>query len=182
MINWKETEIQGVLSVSPQVFEDERGFFFESYNCKVYADLGLKEFVQDNHSASKGGVLRGLHYQINHAQGKLVRVIVGDIFDVAVDLRRSSSTFGKWAGISLSAKDHRQLWLPPGVAHGFYVTSEWAEIIYKTTDYYFPDAERTMIWNDPQIGITWPLKDGNPPTLSEKDAQGVLFADAEVFE
>jgi dTDP-4-dehydrorhamnose 3,5-epimerase len=175
--------IPDVLLLEPRVFEDDRGFFMETYQLQKFIALGISnEFVQDNHSRSRKGVLRGLHYQINHPQGKLVRVIVGEVFDVVVDMRRSSGTFGKWAGNYLSASNKMQLWAPPGFAHGFYVISEWAEIIYKTTDYYAPESERTLLWNDPDISIAWPLLDGKYPILSAKDAQGKTFVDAELFD
>ena len=164
--------------------EELAGFFFESFNQKKFTSLLSTEFtfVQDNHSKSAAGVLRGLHYQIRQAQGKLVRVTTGKIFDVAVDVRKSSPTFGQWAGITLDAKQPCQLWIPPGFAHGFYVLSDWAEVIYKTTDYYAPQWERTLLWNDPAIGIEWPLLPGTGPTLSPKDAEGKLLKEVEVFE
>jgi dTDP-4-dehydrorhamnose 3,5-epimerase len=175
------TAIPDVLIIEPKVFGDARGFFFESYNEHAFAQaMGLSlKFVQDNHSRSAQGVLRGLHYQIRQPQGKLVRVVRGSVFDVAVDLRRSSPTFGRWVGVELSESNHRQLWVPPGFAHGFVVTSESADFLYKTTDYYAPEHERCIAWNDPAIGIQWPL-DG-PPVLSAKDQQGVSLAQAEVY-
>ncbi|WP_256078213.1 dTDP-4-dehydrorhamnose 3,5-epimerase [Massilia sp. YIM B04103] len=175
------TAIDGVLLIEPAVFGDERGFFYESFNARRFAEMtGVQaDFVQDNHSRSAKGVLRGLHYQIQQAQGKLVRVTTGAVFDVAVDLRKSSPTFGRWVGVELSAENKRQLWVPPGFGHGFVVTSDYAEFLYKTTDYYAPEHERTVIWNDPAIGIEWPL-DG-APQLSGKDQQGLLLADADVF-
>ena len=176
------TSLPEVLIIEPKVFGDERGFFFESFNRKLFADaVGLPaDFVQDNHSRSVKGVLRGLHYQIYHPQGKLVRVVRGSVFDVAVDVRKSSHNFGRWVGIELSEKNHNQLWVPPGFAHGFLVLSESADFLYKTTDYWHPEHERCIRWNDPTIGIDWPLE--GEPTLSAKDAQGRNFADAEVFE
>ncbi|UGQ45620.1 dTDP-4-dehydrorhamnose 3,5-epimerase [Massilia endophytica] len=176
------TAIDGLLVIEPTVFGDDRGFFFESYNERRFRELtGVRaEFVQDNHSRSARKVLRGLHYQIQQAQGKLVRVTAGSVFDVAVDLRKSSSTFGQWYGLELSAENKRQLWIPPGFAHGFLVTSEHAEFLYKTTDYYAPEHERAILWNDPALGIEWPL-DGEP-LLSGKDQKGLLLAAAEVFE
>lgn len=173
--------IPDVLIIEPKVFGDARGFFFESYNEQAFARAtGLSlNFVQDNHSRSAQGVLRGLHYQIKQPQGKLVRVVRGSVFDVAVDLRRSSPTFGRWVGVELSESNHRQLWVPPGFAHGFVVTSESADFLYKTTDYYAPDHERCIAWNDPAIGIQWPL-DG-APALSAKDQQGVSLVQAEVY-
>lgn len=175
------TSIPDVLIIEPKVFGDARGFFFESYNEQAFAQAtGLSlNFVQDNHSRSAKGVLRGLHYQIRQPQGKLVRVVRGSVFDVAVDIRRSSSTFGRWVGVELSESNHRELWVPPGFAHGFVVTSESADFLYKTTDYYAPEHERCIVWNDPDIDIEWPL-DG-APALSAKDQQGVLLALAEVF-
>jgi dTDP-4-dehydrorhamnose 3,5-epimerase len=175
------TTIPDVLLIEPKVFGDARGFFFESFNQKAFAQAtGLDlNFVQDNHSRSARGVLRGLHYQIQQPQGKLVRVVRGSVFDVAVDLRKSSSTFGQWVGAELSEDNHRQMWVPPGFAHGFVVTSESADFLYKTTDYYAPQHERCIAWNDPAIGIQWPLAE--PPQLSVKDQAGAPLAAAEVF-
>lgn len=175
------TSLPEVLLLEPRLFGDARGFFFESYNESLFqAATGLDvRFVQDNHSRSARGVLRGLHYQIQQPQGKLVRVVRGAVFDVAVDLRQSSSHFGKWVGYELSEDNHRQLWVPPGFAHGFLVLSESAEFLYKTTDYYAPAHERCIAWDDPSIGIQWPA--GTPPQLSAKDAMGVKFAAAEVY-
>lgn len=175
------TAIPDVLIIEPKLFGDARGFFFESYNEHAFAQAtGLNlNFVQDNHSRSAQGVLRGLHYQIRQPQGKLVRVVRGSVFDVAVDLRRSSPTFGRWVGVELSESNHRQLWVPPGFAHGFVVTSESADFLYKTTDYYAPEHERCIAWNDPAIGIQWPM-DG-APALSARDQQGVSLAQAEVY-
>ncbi len=176
-----QTSLPGVLLVDPRVFGDTRGFFFESFNAKRFSELTgfIPPFVQDNHSRSAKGVLRGLHYQIRQAQGKLVRVCAGEVFDVAVDLRRSSPTFGKWEGVVLSADNKRQLWIPPGFAHGFVVLSESAEFLYKTTDYWAPEHERCIRWDDPDIGIQWPINFA--PALSAKDAQGTAFAAAETF-
>ena len=177
------TELPGVILIEPKVFGDERGFFMETYQEQLFAQSGLPtQYVQDNQSGSRQGILRGLHYQIQQTQGKLVRAIVGEIYDVAVDLRRSSPSFGKWTAVCLSAINKSMLWVPPGFAHGFYVLSEWTEIFYKATDFYAPHHERTLAWNDPQLGISWPLIKGQPPTLSTKDAAGTLLADAEVFE
>ena len=174
------TAIPDVVLLEPKVFGDERGFFLESWNKRTFAELGIEaEFVQDNHSKSQKNVLRGLHYQIEHAQGKLVRVAVGEVYDVAVDLRRSSPTFGKWVGFTLSAADKRMAWIPPGFAHGFLVTSDSAEFLYKTTDYYSPAHERTLLWNDPQLAIPWPL-DGEP-LLAAKDKAGTPLAAAASF-
>jgi len=177
-----KTAISEVLILEPQVFGDERGFFFESFNQHRFASLtGVNtEFVQDNHSKSAANVLRGLHYQIQQPQGKLVRVVAGEVFDVAVDLRRKSATFGKWVGVVLSAENKRQLWVPPGFAHGFLVLKEGTEFLYKTTDYYAPQHERCIRWDDPEIGIEWPLVEA--PVLSAKDQQGLDFSRAEVFE
>lgn len=178
----QRTAIPAVVIIEPLVFEDERGYFMEAFNAQRYAEQGLTgEFVQDNRSGSRQGVLRGLHYQIRQPQAKLVQVITGEVFDVAVDLRRSSDTFGHWVGVELSATNRRQLWIPPGLAHGFYTVSESAEVTYKVTDYYAPDWERTLLWNDPDIGIKWPLLDGQSPILSEKDAQGVPLSEAETY-
>ncbi|KVA71851.1 dTDP-4-dehydrorhamnose 3,5-epimerase [Burkholderia ubonensis] len=176
-----ETALPEVKIVVPRVFGDARGYFYESFNAQEFAEQvepGV-EFVQDNHSRSARGVLRGLHYQIQHAQGKLVRVVEGEVFDVAVDVRRSSPNFGRWIGVNLSADNHRQLWVPPGFAHGFVVLSESAQFLYKTTDYWFPEHERSIVWNDPDIGIEWPF-DGEP-VLAAKDAAGKRLADAEVY-
>ena len=175
------TSIPSVLIIEPRVFGDTRGFFFESFNQRAFnLATGLDvNFVQDNHSRSSKGVLRGLHYQIQQPQGKLVRVVRGSVFDVTVDLRKSSPTFGQWAGVELTEDNHRQLWVPPGFAHGFYVLSDSADFLYKTTDYYAPEFECSLIWNDPTIGIEWPLN--TQPIISAKDAQGKKLADAEVF-
>ena len=182
-MNFTPTSIPDVLLIEPKVFGDQRGFFMETFRASTFAEAGIDlAFVQDNHSGSQQGTLRGLHYQIRQAQGKLVRAVVGEIFDVAVDLRRGSPTFGQWVGEILSAENKRQLWVPPGFAHGFYVLSEWAEVIYKTTDYYAPQWGRTLLWNDPAIGIEWPLLPGLEPLLSQKDRQGVPLREAEVFE
>ncbi|MBT9316761.1 dTDP-4-dehydrorhamnose 3,5-epimerase [Leptothoe spongobia] len=177
------TNIPDVLVVEPKVFGDERGFFYESFNQQTFADKTelTFEFVQDNHSRSKRNILRGLHYQVQQVQGKLVRAVVGEIYDVAVDIRRSSKTFGKWVGVVLSAENKKQLWVPPGFAHGFYVLSDSADVLYKTTDYYSPQHERSILWNDASLGIEWPL--GNQePVLSSKDQQGLEFSSAEVFD
>jgi dTDP-4-dehydrorhamnose 3,5-epimerase len=182
MLQVQALAIPDVLLITPRVFGDDRGFFLESFNARdFYAASGLDlDFVQDNHSRSARHVLRGLHYQARQAQGKLVRVIAGEVFDVAVDLRKSSPTFGKWAGARLSAANKQQLWVPPGCAHGFLTLSEYSEFLYKTTDYYAPEHERCVIWDDPDIGIEWPLE-GAMPRLSAKDQQGVPLARAEVF-
>jgi dTDP-4-dehydrorhamnose 3,5-epimerase len=175
------TALPDVLLVEPKVFGDERGFFFESWNRRAFAAAGIDaEFVQDNHSRSGRGVLRGLHYQIEHAQGKLVRVTEGEVFDVAVDLRRSSPAFGRCVGVVLSAANRRMLWIPPGFAHGFVVLSENAEFLYKATDYWYPQHERTLLWSDPALAIDWPLE--GLPTLAAKDAAGRLLADADVYD
>lgn len=177
------TELPGVILIQPKTFADERGFFLESYRKDRFSAAGIQaDFVQDNHSASTKGVLRGLHYQIRQPQGKLICVVVGKVFDVAVDLRRSSPAFGKWAGETLSAEKKDQLWVPPGFAHGFYVTSDKAEILYKATDYYAPQWERCLLWNDPALGIDWPIINGELPILSEKDEQGSLLATAETYD
>ncbi|MGA9532915.1 MAG: dTDP-4-dehydrorhamnose 3,5-epimerase [Anaerolineales bacterium] len=176
------TEINGVLRINPEIHEDSRGFFYECYNRDDFTRLGIDStFVQDNQSGSKHGVLRGLHYQIRHPQGKLIRTINGEIFDVAVDMRRSSKTFGSWYGTTLSAANRHMLWVPPGFAHGFYTLSDWAEVLYKVTDFYSPEWERTLIWNDPSVGIEWPLKDGRQPILSPKDEGGATLHQAEAY-
>jgi len=175
------TSLPEVLILEPKVFPDARGFFFESYNAADLRRFGVDyEFVQDNHSRSSRNVLRGLHYQIQQPQGKLVRVVSGTILDVAVDLRRNSPNFGKWEGVYLSEENKRMLWIPPGFGHGFLVISESVDFLYKTTDYYAPEHERTIPWNDPELAIEWPLN--GPPTVSAKDQQGVRFREAEVFE
>ncbi len=177
------SSIPDVLLIEPQIFGDQRGFFMETYQAQQFAEAGIVyDFVQDNHSGSQLGALRGLHYQIIQAQGKLVRVAAGEIFDVAVDLRRSSPTFGQWEGIHLSAENKLQLWIPPGFAHGFYVMSDWAEVLYKTTDFYAPQYERTLLWNDPEVGIVWPIPDGQQPILSAKDQTGKCLKDAAIFD
>ncbi|MFK3771629.1 dTDP-4-dehydrorhamnose 3,5-epimerase [Pseudomonas sp. NPDC089406] len=177
-----ESAIPDVLIIEPKVFGDSRGFFYESFNARAFAECtGVQaEFVQDNHSRSQRGVLRGLHYQVQNPQGKLVRVVQGEVLDVAVDIRRSSPTFGQWVAERLSADNHRQLWIPAGFAHGFVVLSESAEFLYKTTDYYNPAAERSIRWDDPQLAIDWQL-DGLQPQLSAKDQAAVLLKDAELF-
>lgn len=181
-MNIIQTEIAEVLVVEPTVYNDARGFFFESYNEKTWQETLQKEvrFVQTNHSRSMRNVLRGLHYQIKNPQGKLVRVIVGEIFDVAVDLRSYSATFGKWVGFSLSAKNKKQMWIPEGFAHGFYVVSDFAEILYMTTDFYAPEHERSIIWNDPDLAIAWPETD--EVILSEKDKKASFFKNSEYFQ
>jgi len=175
------TELPDVLLIEPKIFGDERGFFFESFNARSFAETtGISTpFVQDNHSRSARNVLRGLHYQVQQVQGKLVRVTSGSVYDVSVDLRRSSSTFGQWTGTTLSAENRRMLWIPPGFGHGFLVTSDAAEFLYKTTDYWAPAHERCIKWDDPQLAIQWPLQ--GVPIVSAKDQQGLLLKDAEVF-
>jgi len=181
-MNVVATNIPDVKILEPKVFGDDRGFFFESFNKKIFSELtGVNcQFVQDNHSRSTKGVLRGLHYQIKQTQGKLVRVVSGEVFDVAVDIRAKSATFGKWFGCVLSEENKRQLWIPEGFAHGFLVLSPEAEFLYKTTDYYSAEHERCISWNDPKLAIQWPIE--NDPELSMKDREGALFKDAEVFE
>ncbi|SEA56325.1 MAG: dTDP-4-dehydrorhamnose 3,5-epimerase [Candidatus Thiothrix putei] len=176
------TNIPDVLILEPQVFGDARGFFLETWNSKTFADAGLDlNFVQDNHSRSGQGILRGMHYQIQNPQGKLVRVTSGKVFDVAVDLRQSSPTFGQWAGAELSADNHRMLWVPPGFAHGFYVMSESADFLYKCTDFYAPAYDRSLRWDDPTVGIEWPLINGTQPTISAKDEAGKSWQEADKF-
>ncbi len=182
MIHFSKVEIPDILEVRPDRFEDPRGYFLEVYREDLFREAGIPtEFVQDNQSGSRQGVLRGLHYQIKQPQGKLVRVLAGEIFDVAVDLRRSSPAFGRWFGLCLSAHEKNQLWIPAGFAHGFYVLSEVAEIHYKATDYYAPQWERTILWNDPGLGIRWPLIDGPAPLVSTKDAAGKRLSEAETY-
>lgn len=176
------TVIPEIVQIEPKVFRDDRGFFLETFQTNKYRAAGITQpMVQDNHSGSCQGVLRGLHYQIHKPQGKLVSVVAGEIFDVAVDLRRSSPTFGRWVGVTLSAENRRQLWVPAGFAHGFYVLSDWAEVTYKVTDYYDPSSERTLIWDDAEVGVHWPLRDGQKPLLSPKDAQGLPLSKTELF-
>jgi dTDP-4-dehydrorhamnose 3,5-epimerase len=171
------TALPEVLVIEPKVFGDERGFFLESWNERAFAQAGIDaRFVQDNHSRSARGVLRGLHYQLRHPQGKLMRVVAGRVFDVAVDIRRGSPNFGRWAGVMLDAAEHKLVWIPPGFAHGFCVLSDTADVLYKATDFYAPDDERAIAWNDPDIAVAWPL-DG-PPSLSAKDARAGLLRDA----
>jgi len=178
-----DSEIPDVKIIQPRVFGDDRGFFMETYRASIMDELsGGKPFVQDNHSKSKRGILRGLHYQMKHTQGKLVRVVQGEVFDVAVDMRQSSPTFGQWVGELLSAENKRQLWVPEGFAHGFYVISGMAEFIYKCTDYYAPEYDRSLLWCDETVGIKWPLVDGEKPLLSEKDDAGMVFAEADKFK
>jgi dTDP-4-dehydrorhamnose 3,5-epimerase len=175
--------VPDVLLIRPSVHEDERGAFMEAYQARKFAEAGITlPFVQDNQSRSRRGVLRGLHYQIRHPQGKLVRVLAGEVFDVAVDLRRASRTFGQWASAVLSSENRLMLWLPPGFAHGFYVLSEWAEVVYKATDYYAPEWERTLRWDDPALGIPWPLAEEAAPMLSPKDAAGMTLARCETYD
>ncbi len=177
-----ETKIPDVKIIEPSVFGDERGFFMETWQQKKFEELVCpRQFVQDNHSKSSKGILRGLHYQTENTQGKLVRVVSGEVFDVAVDMRQSSSTFGQWVGVFLSADNKRQLWVPEGFAHGFLVTSDSAEFVYKCTDYYNPKAEHSLLWNDATIGIEWPLAEETEPQLSEKDKQGASFDSAVYF-
>jgi dTDP-4-dehydrorhamnose 3,5-epimerase len=176
----RPSSIPEVLIFEPKVFEDSRGFFFESFNERELADLGIKQrFVQDNHSRSRKNVLRGLHYQLQQPQGKLVRVVRGEVFDVAVDLRKSSPTFGKWVGATLSEENRRMFWIPPGFAHGFLVLSDHADFLYKTTDFYLPSAERTIVWNDADLRIQWPVT--SDLIISPKDAAGSRFREAETF-
>jgi dTDP-4-dehydrorhamnose 3,5-epimerase len=178
----QKTALPGVLVIEPRAYFDQRGFFYESFNLRKFEELTdiSPRFVQDNHSRSSQYVLRGLHYQIRRPQGKLVRVVAGEIFDVAVDIRRSSDTFGRWIGMTLSAENRRQLWVPPGFAHGFVVLSPSVELLYKTTDYWAPEHERAIIWNDPTVGVEWPI--GQQPLLSAKDQAARPLTEAEVFE
>ena len=180
--SFTRSSIPDVIVVEPSVSGDDRGFFMETWERKKFRDGGIDyDFVQDNHSRSRQGILRGLHYQVRHPQGKIVRAISGAVFDVAVDLRRSSPTFGQWVGELLSADNRKMLWVPPGFAHGFYVVSESADINYKCTDYYYPEFERSLAWDDPELDITWPLGDNTPPQLSTKDSNAANLADADLF-
>ncbi len=182
-MTFEPTPLAGVYVLEPRVFGDERGFFLESWNATTFRDAGLDiTFVQDNHSRSAQGILRGLHYQTEQPQGKLVRVTAGAVFDVAVDLRRSSPTLGQWYGLELSAANHRMLWVPPGFAHGFYVLSEFADFQYKCSDYYHPASEVSLAWDDPALGIEWPLPAGESPTLSAKDAAGQAWDNIPLFD
>ena len=177
------TQIKDVIILSPKIFQDARGIFLETYRFDEFEIAGINAtFVQDNHAASKQGVLRGLHYQIQQAQGKLVHAVTGKIFDVAVDLRKSSPTFGQSVGVILDDQERKQLWIPPGFAHGYYVMSEWAEVSYKVTNYYAPEWERTLLWNDSTVKVDWPLIGNDPPILSANDLQGKPFYEAEVYE
>jgi dTDP-4-dehydrorhamnose 3,5-epimerase len=179
-MNVSPTALPGVLLVEPRVFGDDRGFFFESYNKRAFAAAGIDAtFVQDNHSRSRRGVLRGLHYQLEHAQGKLLRVASGEVFDVVVDVRRSSPAFGRAMGVTLSSGNRRMLWVPPGFAHGFLALSETVDFLYKTTDYWYPEHERTLLWNDPALAIEWPL--AGDPLVNAKDAAGLPLAAADVY-
>ena len=177
------TKIPEVILMTPMIFHDDRGDFHEFFRKSDFETAGITpDFVQDNHAGSKQGVLRGLHYQIQQAQGKLIRVVLGEIFDVAVDLRKSSKTFGQYIGVTLNDREKNQLWIPPGFAHGYYVLSDWAELSYKVTDYYAPEWERTLLWNDPDLRIDWPLLSDTEPILSQNDSQGLFLKDAEVYE
>jgi dTDP-4-dehydrorhamnose 3,5-epimerase len=182
-MKFEKTPLQDVYLVKPHVFGDPRGFFLESWNAETFRAAGFDlPFVQDNHSRSARGILRGLHYQTEHTQGKLVRVTSGEVFDVVVDLRRSSPTLGKWYGEYLSAGNHRMLWIPPGFAHGFYVTSDYADFQYKCTDIYHPPSEISLAWDDPTVNVDWPIPDGELPQLSAKDAEGLAWGDAPLFD
>ena len=182
-MNITQTAIPSVIIIHPNVFSDNRGFFIESFRVSSFVAAGIEyQFVQDNHSGSNKHVLRGLHYQVRQPQGKLVRAVTGAIFDVAVDLRRRSPTFGRWVGETLSSENRNMLWIPPGFAHGFFVLSEWADVLYKTTDYYVQEFDRVIVWNDEHIGIAWPISPGVSPILSAKDASGVHLEEAEVYD
>ena len=181
-MNVINTKIPDVKIIEPQIFGDDRGHFFVPWGEKQFAEQGLDyTFVQDNHSRSAQGILRGLHYQIKQPQGKLVRVVTGSVYDVAVDIRKQSPTFGQWVGVELNDKNHRMLWVPPGFAHGFYVISEYADFLYKCTDHYAPEYERCIMWNDADLAIDWPLVDAKEPLFSEKDKEGSSFANADIF-
>ena len=182
-MNFIETPLQDVYLLEPSVFGDERGFFLETWNADAFSEAGFDlRFVQDNHSRSARGILRGLHYQMENTQGKLVRVTAGEVYDVAVDLRRGSPTLGQWYGATLSAKNHRMLWVPAGFAHGFYVVSEYADFLYKCTDVYHPASEQTLAWDDPTVGIAWPVPQGDAPLLSAKDREGYSWGDCPKFD
>ena len=182
-MNYLDTAIPDVKILEPKVFGDERGFFMETFRVSEFEEkCAQRTFVQENHSKSKQGILRGLHYQLQNPQGKLVRVVSGSVYDVAVDIRRSSDTFGAWVGVELSAENKRQLWVPEGFAHGFYVMTETAEFVYKCTDYYAPEYERSLLWDDPDLAIEWPLVGGETPLLSEKDKAGKSLSNAELFD
>lgn len=181
-MNFIETPLKGVYIVEPKVFGDARGFFQETWNEQVFRNAGFDiTFVQDNHSRSRRGILRGMHYQMEKTQGKLVRVTSGEVFDVAVDMRRDSPSFGQWFGATLSGDNHKMMWVPPGFAHGFYVLSEYADFLYKCTDFYHPASEQSLAWDDPTVGIQWPLDAGGEPSLSEKDANGFSWDEAPKF-
>lgn len=182
-MQFRQASIPGLIIIEPKVFGDQRGFFMETFQKQHFQEAGITlDFVQDNHSGSVRGTLRGLHYQIRQAQGKLVRVVKGEIYDVAVDLRKRSPSFGRWEAVCLSEENKLQLWVPPGFAHGFFVVSEWAEIVYKATDFYAPEWERTLLWNDPELAIPWPITEPGHPILSPKDMNGKSFRDAEFFD
>jgi dTDP-4-dehydrorhamnose 3,5-epimerase len=182
-VKFSPTHISGVIEISPTIYRDSRGEFLEIYRSAEFAAAGIDlDFIQDNHAGSKKGVLRGLHYQIRQAQGKLIRVVSGEIYDVAVDLRRSSETFGQSVGLRLSDQEKKQLWIPPGFAHGYYVLSDWAEVSYKVTSYYAPEWERTLLWNDPELKINWPLLSKDHPLLSDNDLKGCPLNESEIYE
>jgi dTDP-4-dehydrorhamnose 3,5-epimerase len=182
-MNFIETPLKDVYLLEPKVFGDSRGFFLETWNIDTFHKVGFDlTFMQDNHSRSARGILRGLHFQTEHTQGKLVRVTSGEVFDVAVDLRRSSPTLGQWYGVNLSAENHNMLWVPPGFAHGFYVLSEYADFLYKCTDVYHPGSELTLAWNDPTVGIEWPVPAGDEPQLSDKDVNGLSWDKVPLFD
>ncbi len=182
-MKFEATELRDVYLLQPQVHGDQRGFFLEVWNRDTFRNAGFDiRFVQDNHSRSQRGILRGMHYQTEHTQGKLVRVTAGAVFDVVVDLRRSSPTFGRWCGATLSADNHRMMWVPPGFAHGFLVLSEYADFLYKCTEFYHPESEVSLAWDDPTVGIQWPLEDGARPSLSAKDAAGLPWSDIPLFD
>lgn len=182
-MQFTSTEIPAVILITPKIYQDDRGEFLETFRSSEFISAGIThQFLQDNHVGSNQGVLRGLHYQINRGQGKLIRVVRGKIFDVAVDLRRSSPTFGKSIGVELTSQEKNMLWIPPGFAHGYYVLSDWAEVSYKATDYYAPEWERTILWNDPELNIAWPLVSPEHPILSKSDQNGLLLKDAEAYE
>lgn len=181
-MNFLPTQIPEVIRIKPRIYHDSRGFFMEAYKKFLFKEFGIDyDFIQENHSSSCKSTLRGIHYQVSHTQGKLVRAVIGEVFDIAVDLRRSSPFFGQWVGFVLSEMNKEQLWIPPGFGHGFYTLSDRADVVYKATDYYDSSGERCIHWNDPDLAITWPIHNNMTPLVSEKDAAGVSFVDAEIF-
>jgi len=182
-MNYQPTKIPDVIVIQPKIYLDDRGFFMETYQKKIFEQIGINhEFVQDNHSSSRKYTLRGLHYQLSHTQGKLVRVVIGEVYDVAVDLRKNSPYFGEWVGINLSEQNKKLLWIPPGFGHGFFTLSNRADVVYKATDFYDPEGDRSVRWNDPELAIDWPIPENVTPIVSHKDSTAPLLKDAEIFE